>query len=108
MANTFAMSSLEKFLFSSSAHFLVEGFCCFLFVFLVLSCMSCLYILEINCFQLFPSRGLTLAKTVKNSPVKQETWVRSLGQEDLLEKEMTTHSNIIACRIPWTEEHGGI
>ena len=38
----------------------------------------------------------------------QETWVGSLGQEDPLEKEMTTHSNILAWRIPWTEEPGGL
>ena len=42
---------------------------------------------------------------VKNSPAKQETWVPSLGQEDPLEKEMATHSNILAWEIPWTEEH---
>ena len=36
----------------------------------------------------------------------QETWVRSLGQEDPLEKEMATHSSILAWRIPWTEEPG--
>ena len=38
----------------------------------------------------------------------QETWGRSLGQEDPLEKEMATHSRILACRIPWTEEPGGL
>ena len=38
----------------------------------------------------------------------QETWVRSLGREDLMEKEMATHSSILAWRIPWTEEHGGL
>ena len=37
-----------------------------------------------------------------------ETWVWSLGWEDPLEKEMTTHSSILACRIPWTEEPGGL
>ena len=37
-----------------------------------------------------------------------ETWVQSLGQEDPLEKEMATHSSILAWRIPWTEEHGGL
>ena len=37
----------------------------------------------------------------------QETWVRSLGQEDPLEKGMATHSCILAWRIPWTEEHSG-
>ena len=41
---------------------------------------------------------------IKKLPVMQETWVKSLGQEDLLEKEMTTHSSILAWRIPWTEE----
>ena len=40
---------------------------------------------------------------VKNLPAMQETWVRSLGREDPLEKEMMTHSSILAWRIPWTE-----
>ena len=43
---------------------------------------------------------------VKNLLVMQETWVPSLGWEDLLEKEMAIYSSIIACRIPWTEEPG--
>ena len=38
----------------------------------------------------------------------QETWVRSLAQEDPLEKEMATHSSILAWKIPWTEEPGGL
>ena len=38
----------------------------------------------------------------------QETWVCSLGREDLLEKGMATHSSILAWRIPWTEESGGL
>ena len=41
-------------------------------------------------------------------PAGWETWVRSLGREDLLEKEMATHSGILAWRIPWTEELGGL
>ena len=43
---------------------------------------------------------------VKNLPAKQETWVQSLGQEDPLEKEMTTYCSILAWEIPWTEEAG--
>jgi len=43
-----------------------------------------------------------VAQTVKNLPVRQETWVQSLGQEDPLEKEMTTHSSIPGWRILWT------
>ena len=38
----------------------------------------------------------------------QETWAQSLGWEDPLEKEMATHSSMLAWRIPWTEEHGGL
>ena len=49
-----------------------------------------------------------VAQMVKNSPAMQETWVQSLGQEDPLEKGMTTHSNILPRRIPWTEEPGGL
>ena len=44
----------------------------------------------------------------KHLPAMWETWVRSLGQEDALEKEMATHSSILAWRIPWTEEPGGL
>ena len=49
-----------------------------------------------------------VAQLVKNLPVVQETWVRSPGQEDPLEKEMATHFSILAWRIPWTEEPGGL
>ena len=43
---------------------------------------------------------------VERLPTMRETWVQSLGQEDLLEKEMATHSTILAWKIPWTEEPG--
>ena len=45
---------------------------------------------------------------VKSPPAMQEMWVRLLGQEDPLEKEMANHSSILAWRIPWTEEPGGL
>ena len=45
---------------------------------------------------------------VKCLPAMRETQIRSLGQEDSLEKEMATHSSILAWRIPWTEEPGGL
>ena len=45
---------------------------------------------------------------VKNLPAVQETWVRSLGVEDPLEKGMATQSSIVAWRIPWMEEPGGL
>ena len=45
---------------------------------------------------------------VKNLPAVQETWVRSLGQEDPLEKGVAIHSSILAWRIPWTEEPAGL
>ena len=45
---------------------------------------------------------------VQNPPAMQETWVQSLGGKDPLEKEMAIHSNILAWRIPWTEESGGL
>ena len=53
-------------------------------------------------------RASLVAQRLKGLPAMQETWVRSLGQEDLLEKEMATHSSILAWRIPWTEEPGGL
>ena len=49
-----------------------------------------------------------VAQLVKNLPAMWETWVRSLGWEDPLEKEMAIHSSILAWRIPWTEEPGGL
>ena len=55
-----------------------------------------------------------VAQRVKNSLAVQETWVRSLGQDDSLEEEMATHSSLLVWRIPWTEEpgratiHGGL
>ena len=49
-----------------------------------------------------------MAQTVENLPLMPETRVQSLGQEDPLEKEMATHSSILAWRIPKTEETGGL
>ena len=49
-----------------------------------------------------------MAQTVKNPPEMQETWVRSLGREDPLEEDVATHSSILAWKIPWTEESGGL
>ena len=48
-----------------------------------------------------------VAQTVKHLPAMQETWVRSLGQEDPVEKEMATHSSPLAWKIPWMEEPVG-
>ena len=44
----------------------------------------------------------------KNLPGNQEMWVQSLGKEDTLEKEMATHCSILAWKIPWAEESGGV
>ena len=49
-----------------------------------------------------------MAQSVKNLPAMQETLVLSLGWEDLLEKEMATHSSTLAWEIPWTEEPSGL
>ena len=49
-----------------------------------------------------------VAQLVKNLPAVQETWIQSLGWEDPLEKEMVTHSSILAWKISWTEEPGGL
>ena len=49
-----------------------------------------------------------VVQTVKNLLAMQETWVQSLGQEDPLEKRMATHSSIVAQRISWTQEPGGL
>ena len=49
-----------------------------------------------------------MAQTVKHLPTVQETLVQSLGREDPLEKEMSTHSSTLAWKIPWMEERGGL
>ena len=49
-----------------------------------------------------------MAQRLKHLPAMWETWVRSLGREYPLEKEMATHSSILAWRVPWTEELGGL
>ena len=54
------------------------------------------------------ARASLVAQRVKHLPAMQETRVQSLGQEDPLEKEMAPHSSILAWRIPWTEEPGGL
>ena len=53
-------------------------------------------------------RASLVTQMVKNLPAMQEARVQSLGQDDPLEKEMATHSSILAWRIPWTEEPGGL
>ena len=52
--------------------------------------------------------GFQVAQLVKNLPAMQETWVRSPGREDPLEKGMATHSSILAWEILWTQESGGL
>ena len=65
---------------------------------------------EVLClYKRFSERLYSLVvQRLKRLPAMWETWVRSLGWEDPLEKEMATHSNILAWRIPWTEELGGL
>ena len=53
-------------------------------------------------------RASLVVQRLKHLPAMWETWVRSLGREDPLEKEMATHSSILAWRIPWMEELGGL
>ena len=63
---------------------------------------------EWNSYPLQDSQASLVAQLVKNQPAMWETWVQSLGWEDPLEEEMATHSNILAWKIPWTEEPGGL
>ena len=53
-------------------------------------------------------RASLVAQRLKHLPAMRETWVQSLGREDPLEKEMATHSSILAWRIPWTEKPAGL
>ena len=65
--------------------------------------------ISIFIFLSIPISGASLiSQSVKNLPAMQETRVRFLGREDPLEKEMATHSGILARRNPWTEETGGL
>ena len=64
-----------------------------------------------NAWLVYPLEALSVssslvAQTVKRLPTMQKTWVRSLGGEDPLDKEMATHSSTLAWKIPWTEEPG--
>ena len=63
------------------------------------------YMVFLN-FELYVLLDFSIAQMVKNLPAMQEAWVQSLDQEDPLEKEMATHSSILAWRNPWTEEPG--
>ena len=60
-----------------------------------------------RCFTVLPGASL-VAQLIKNLPAIQETWVRSLSQEDPLEEEMATHASTLAWEIPWQEEPGGL
>ena len=76
-----------------------------------LLCKAFLTVRLFNCepFRVIALLILTyLAQTVKPLSTMWETWVRSLGREDPLEKELATHSSILAWKIPWTEEPGGL
>ena len=64
---------------------------------------SCFVLVFYHCV----SRASLVAQLVKNPPAMQETWVRSLGWEDLLEKGKATKSSVLAWRIPWTVESMG-
>ena len=64
-----------------------------------------------GCYRIYMKQSMQflaegLAQTVKHLPTMWETWVRSLGREDPLEKEMATHSSTFAWKIPWMEEPG--
>ena len=56
----------------------------------------------------FSKRASLIAQLVKHLPAMQETWVRFLDREDPLDEGMATYSSILAWRIPWTEEPGGL
>ena len=63
---------------------------------------------SLSCTFLDCRAEICFPQRLKRLPAMQETWVQSLGQEDPLEKEMATHSSILAWRIPWMEEPGGL
>ena len=71
--------------------------------------MSICYLYDFKNLTIYSYKwAFLVAQMVKNLLAMQEAWVRSLSWEDPLEKEMTTHSSILAWKIPWTEEPGGL
>ncbi|CAI9154435.1 unnamed protein product [Rangifer tarandus platyrhynchus] len=79
---------------------------------LTMSCVFCILSVRVNSVFSFNTNiyghlgAFPVAQRVKRLPTMRETWVRSLGREDPLEKEMATHSSILAWKIPWTEKPG--
>ena len=77
-----------------------------------MSCVFCIHSVYVDSVFSFNTNiywhlgASPVAQRVKRLPTMRETWVRSLGQEDPLEKEMATHSSILAWKIPWTEKPG--
>ena len=67
-----------------------------------------LYNSNVGTFDMVPEVSSLVAQRLKHLPAMQKTWVRSLGWEDPLEKEMATHSSVLAWRIPGTGEPGGL
>ena len=63
---------------------------------------------ELDRFTCRLRRASLVAQRLKRLPAMRETWVQSLGREDPLQKEIATHSSILAWRIPWTEELDGL
>ena len=70
------------------------------------SCRTLSYISDCYVYPFRKNWASLVAQMVKNLPAMQETQVQSLGQEDPLEKGIATHSNILAWRVPWTEQPG--
>ena len=70
--------------------------------------MEILYIFEKYMKINLPSQASLMTQTVKNLPAMRETWVQSLGWEDPLEEDMAAHSSILAWRILWLEDPGGV
>ena len=85
------------------------GCCGYTYMQCVLGCL-CIHRAGAASYNFSPAKfniGTSLvAQTVKHLPTMRETWVQPLGREDLLEKEMATHSSILVWKIPWTEEPG--
>ena len=89
------------------------GFPCFIFLrlawsFPMLSITHCIRGSSVGKWSLQTVKASLVAQLVKNLPTVRETWVRSLGWEDPLEKGMASHSSIPAWEIPWPEEPGGL
>ena len=92
----------------ASTQFFLSASCFLNYILAYITCSLLVYMNIYAYIYIYYIWASLVAQGLKRLPAMRETWVRSLGWEDPLEKEIATHSTILAWRIPWTEEPGGL